>query len=116
MPGGDRTGPYGAGPMTGRGLGYCAGFNAPGYTRGVGRGAGRGYGGYGRGRGFGRGYGYGHGAGYGWRAPTVVPVPVVPAESTEAERNRLDYLAKQLESELEGIKKRLEELKKKENE
>lgn len=26
MPGGDRTGPLGMGPMTGRGLGYCAGF------------------------------------------------------------------------------------------
>ena len=26
MPGGDRTGPLGMGPMTGRGLGYCTGF------------------------------------------------------------------------------------------
>jgi len=30
MPGGDRTGPIGAGPMTGRGAGYCAGYNMPG--------------------------------------------------------------------------------------
>ena len=26
MPGGDRTGPLGQGPMTGRGAGYCGGF------------------------------------------------------------------------------------------
>jgi hypothetical protein len=26
MPWGDRTGPAGMGPLTGRGLGYCAGF------------------------------------------------------------------------------------------
>jgi hypothetical protein len=41
MPRGDRTGPEGAGPMTGRGLGYCAGYPAPGYTSaeyGLGRG------------------------------------------------------------------------------
>ncbi|MCK4510615.1 DUF5320 domain-containing protein, partial [bacterium] len=31
MPRGDRSGPGGAGPMTGRGLGYCAGYPAPGY-------------------------------------------------------------------------------------
>lgn len=31
MPGGDRTGPGGMGPMTGRGAGYCAGYTVPGY-------------------------------------------------------------------------------------
>jgi len=30
MPGGDRTGPMGAGPMTGRAAGYCAGDALPG--------------------------------------------------------------------------------------
>lgn len=29
MPGGDRTGPLGRGPMTGRGAGYCSGFDMP---------------------------------------------------------------------------------------
>jgi len=29
MPRGDRTGPVGMGPMTGRGLGYCAGSRVP---------------------------------------------------------------------------------------
>jgi hypothetical protein len=46
MPRGDRTGPWGAGPMTGRGAGYCAGYSVPGYTNPVG--------GYGRGWGFGQ--------------------------------------------------------------
>lgn len=47
MPGFDRTGPRGLGPMTGRGMGCC------------GRGMRRGYGrGYGFGAGYGRGYGY----------------------------------------------------------
>ncbi len=44
MPGGDRTGPLGRGPMTGRGLGYCARFLFPGFLsrgRGLGLGFGR---------------------------------------------------------------------------
>ena len=32
MPRGNGTGPVGAGPMTGRALGYCAGRAAPGYA------------------------------------------------------------------------------------
>ncbi|MFW6102913.1 MAG: DUF5320 domain-containing protein, partial [Chloroflexota bacterium] len=31
MPWGDGTGPAGMGPMTGRGLGYCSGYGAPGF-------------------------------------------------------------------------------------
>lgn len=31
MPRGDKTGPAGAGTMTGRGLGYCVGNNQPGF-------------------------------------------------------------------------------------
>ncbi len=31
MPGGDRTGPAGTGPLTGRGLGFGAGYSVPGY-------------------------------------------------------------------------------------
>ncbi len=53
MPGGDRTGPSGYGPMTGRGMGYCAGYGVPGYMNagyGFGFGRGRGFGGGGRGR------------------------------------------------------------------
>jgi len=52
MPLGDRTGPRGLGPKTGRGLGYGSGFNTPGYITGgsggfgFGLGRRRGYGGY----------------------------------------------------------------------
>jgi len=54
----------GAGPMTGRGAGFCAGYDVPGYMNpSFGRGFGRGFG-YGRGGGFGRGY---QGGGRGWR-------------------------------------------------
>ncbi|MBN2076411.1 MAG: DUF5320 domain-containing protein [Dehalococcoidales bacterium] len=31
MPSGDRTGPAGMGPMTGRGAGYCTGYTWPGF-------------------------------------------------------------------------------------
>jgi hypothetical protein len=32
MPGGDRTGPMGEGPMTGRGAGFCTGNSQAGYS------------------------------------------------------------------------------------
>jgi hypothetical protein len=39
MPGGDRTGPVGRGSMTGRGVGFCAGYGASRFTnRGYGAG------------------------------------------------------------------------------
>lgn len=31
MPKGDKNGPTGNGSMTGRGMGYCGGYNSPGY-------------------------------------------------------------------------------------
>ena len=41
MPRGDRTGPAGMGPMSGRGAGYCAGYARLGFANGLpGRGAG----------------------------------------------------------------------------
>ena len=55
MPRGNRTGPMGMGPMTGRGAGYCAGYPVPGYMNpagGFGRGFGVSPGGGGRGRGY----------------------------------------------------------------
>ncbi len=62
MPNFDKTGPQGKGPMTGRGLGYCAGHNPgdednrPSFGRGYGRGRRRRRGcGRGLGRGMGRG-------------------------------------------------------------
>lgn len=63
MPLGDRTGPWGIGPMTGRAMGYCAGFPYPGYMN-------PGYG-FGRGAWFGRGFGRGRG----WRRGGFLPFP-----------------------------------------
>lgn len=66
MPAGDRTGPYGAGPLTGRAMGYCAGFPVPGFANPAwGGGFGRGWG---RGRGF---RGPGRRGGWGIMPPAV---------------------------------------------
>ena len=59
MPRGNKTGPNGNGPMTGRGLGYCNGNNQPGFLNDDYTGSFRGHG---RGFGFRRG---GRGLGYG---------------------------------------------------
>ncbi len=71
MPRGDKNGPNGMGPMTGRGAGFCSGANSPGYMNiGV-------AGGYGLGRGFhgaGRGAGYGRGFGMGFQSAYAAPV------------------------------------------
>ncbi len=122
MPRGDRSGPGGAGPMTGRGLGYCAGYPAPGYAAdgyGYGRGAG-GYGGGGRGggRGFRHRYyatgvpGWGR-AGYapaygpppGYAPPAGYAPPVAPAPKDEAAALKAE--AEYLGAALEEIKSRL---------
>jgi len=74
MPGGDRSGPSGMGPGTGRAAGLCYGSDTPGFTtggagRGFGRRMGRGSAGFGgfRGRGgYGRA-GYGIPFHHGWR-------------------------------------------------
>ncbi len=68
MPRGDRTGPNGMGPMTGRGLGYCTGSSTPGFTTPaprIGAGFRRGAGGRGRSGFVGRGRagGFARGAG-----------------------------------------------------
>lgn len=62
MPRGNKKGPMGDGPSTGRGMGYCTGHQAPGYAADAPR---RGGAGSGRGRGAGRGMGRGMGPGMG---------------------------------------------------
>ena len=62
MPFGDRTGPRGLGPMTGRAAGYCAGYPVPGYAN-PGPGLGLGWGG-----GWGRGWRHRH-----WYYATGLP-------------------------------------------
>ena len=71
MPRGDRTGPEGKGPKTGRGAGYCSGNEQPGVENdsprrgfGFGFGGGRGLGRRGQGRGLGFGGGRGRGRGF----------------------------------------------------
>ena len=66
MPRGDRTGPMGMGPMTGRGAGFCAGYSIPGSMNPV-----QGRCGTGFGRGRGRGYGMGMGCRNGWTNQSV---------------------------------------------
>lgn len=115
MPRGDRTGPDGMGPMTGRGAGFCAGYSSPGYTKGAPRGAGFGNG-RGRGNGFGRGYGRGNGFGRGFYQnqnyrnnpyPNPNPVPY----SKESEEQMLNDNLKMLKDEMNNIEKRLDALK-----
>ncbi|NLO89199.1 MAG: DUF5320 domain-containing protein [Clostridia bacterium] len=114
MPRGDRTGPYGFGPMTGRGAGYCAGYNIPGFANPlpVKRFAGRG----GRGH---RNWYYATGLA-GWqRAPMGLPtwggfVSPSPSSFEISKEKELEMLKKQaeyFEECLGDIKKRIKELK-----
>ena len=98
MPRGDRTGPMGAGPMTGRAAGVCAGNAAPGYAN-VGGGRGRGMG-FGSGGGFGRGFGRGRGA----------PVSGTAAPTGDPELAVLKQQARQLQADMELIQSRIQEL------
>ena len=127
MPAGDGTGPVGAGRMTGRAAGYCAGYGVPGYANpgpgfGMGRGRGRGFGlgtrfGWGRGRGpgWGRGYGRGYarvpfyGAPYGYGTPYAPPAWGDPP-AREDELDDLKAEASHLEGVLGDIQKRIQEL------
>ena len=127
MPGGDRTGPLGEGPMTGRGAGYCAGYPMPGYANPQGgRGVAPGYGrGFGRGGGRGRGAGFGRGMGRGFRggrgadpyynqplAPTPMAQPA-PAYGYPTAGNELEELKAQeqyYKAYLRDLKKRRETL------
>ena len=117
MPGGDRTGPAGMGPMTGRAAGYCAGYPIPGCGFG-------GFGAFGRGRGGGRGrrnrfYATGltgwQRAGMGaYGVPTAYPMPQAapfgPAATVQQELDALKSQAEYFGDALEGIRKRIEEL------
>lgn len=105
MPGGDRTGPMGVGPMTGRAAGYCAGYPAPGYMNPGYGGFGFGFGG--RGRGFrGRGRGWAFGAGY-----PMAPVQTQPV-TVEQELDGLKQQAETLQNTLTQINERIEQLQK----
>lgn len=101
MPWGDRTGPEGRGPMTGRGLGFCAGYNRPGFVRGVPRGRPR----LGRGRMMRRMP----------RRPMPEPVEAPlrrSAELSDADKKEIiEDEIKNIEQDLKELKKELKELK-----
>lgn len=139
MPGGDRTGPAGLGPMTGRAAGYCAGYPVPGYMNPIGGrghwgwGRGWGRGGFGRGRGWGRGWGVypGYGVPYGYPYPAVAPYagasygapygypdaggayggyPYAPPLDPKDESAMLKDQAKAMQEDMKSINERIAEL------
>lgn len=109
MPGGDRTGPMGYGPMTGRGAGFCAGYAAPGYANPYpGRGM-MGGGRFGRGRG-GGGFGMGRGRRMGMGQPYQ---PLQMDQATESQY--LEDEISNLKDNLKRMEERLTVLKKTED-
>ena len=129
MPGGDRTGPLGYGPMTGRGAGYCTGYSMPGYANPI---PGRGWFGFGRGFGRGRGW-FGRGGGHGWRhwycatglpgwasagnswpayGPWVYSSPYMSELTPKEEMNMLKDQAEGLQNQLKDIQSRIGTLEK----
>jgi hypothetical protein len=119
MPRGDRTGPWGEGPMTGRSAGYCAGYPTLGYTRLGGRGRGRGSGWGWGGGGWGMAWRHGFGGGDPWvHLDPFVPVRGAgrtygpPAPSPETELSTLRERATQVERVLNEIRERISEVEK----
>jgi hypothetical protein len=117
VPFGDGTGPRGRGPLTGRRLGYCAGFPAPGAFSPFG------YGGYGGGFGQGRGFRHRYWAtgtpGWAWSQGAAQSYPVMPpfypAQQVAEERDEGKVLRQQaayLKEQLADIERRLGELEK----
>ena len=112
MPGYNRTGPMGDGPMTGRGMGFCSG------TDPVYEGQYPGAGGLGRGlrrqRGFKRGFGSdmrgSRGRGFARRRPSGNE-PIRPQDKA-GEIETLKMQAASMQNALDAIQKRMEELEK----
>lgn len=111
MPAGDRTGPIGVGAMTGRRMGYCAGYPVPGYANPS----------FGWGRGFRRSF-WEWGGGHGWRHwfyATGLPgwaragYGFAPP-SREQELIWLKDEAEWLKNQLDAINQRITELEQKE--
>ena len=113
MPRGDGTGPQGMGSMTGRGLGYCAGYNTPGFANPAGAGLGRGMA-WGRGGGFGMGRGMafrrGRGGFAGAYGGFVPPVAGGFAATAPDEETALKSSVSALEQQLAAVKARLSEI------
>ena len=102
MPRGDRTGPMGMGPMTGRGAGSCANYDVPGYANPM-----PGFRAWGRGRGWRHRYyatGLPRWARFGGWEPGAPPV--TKEEESEALKAQAEWLGEQLKT----IQNRLSEL------
>lgn len=119
MPFGDRTGPAGYGPRTGRAAGYCSGYGVPGSMNPA---PGTGFGGWGYGFGRGRGWrnrfyatgltGWQRGYPAGWPGAVAPPAgygfPATP--SADQEVSALKSQAKYFEDALGEIRKRIGDL------
>jgi len=100
MPRGDRTGPLGLGPKTGRAMGYCAGYPTPGYTN--------------------PGFGRFRGRCCWWRFIVMPTIPIAQAQpvhlqqqlTKKQELQMLEDEAKAIEQEQEALKQELEEIRK----
>ena len=113
MPRGDRTGPSGNGPMTGRQMGYCAGNNQAGYMNSGYGNYGRGFGnrrGFGYGRGFGRGFGYGRGEGFANANYYDENIPSV------SEKTMIENEINSIKDQMSFLEKRLSEISNKDKE
>ncbi len=106
MPRRDGTGPQGAGAMTGRRAGYCAGFTAPGFAAPVG--------GVGMGRGCGGGFARRRGFNQGYNNPGIIPGGI-SAPTKDEQISVLKNQASYLENTLKGISEQLAALEKSEN-
>lgn len=115
MPGGDRTGPIGQGPMSGRAAGYCTGSPVPGYMnaapgRGFGR-QGRGFWSHGDGVRGGRGWrNRFYATGWGFGPYAILGDPSSSCTTIEEEIELLREQARYFDETLDSIKKRIEEL------
>jgi hypothetical protein len=108
MPRGDRTGPEGLGPMTGRAAGYCTGNDMPGFAN------------FYPGRGFGRGLGLGRGfqRGFRWnrRYYSGAPFYGYPADTDAyypSKKDELSYLVqveKDFQKSLKNVQERISKL------
>lgn len=96
---GDKSGPMGQGPMIGRGLGYCAGYDSPGFTRGFGGGSG-----FGGGMRRNRGMRFRHGFGFNVQGSDR------PVENINNEINSLRVQVESLKQAQQEIERRLNDL------
>lgn len=106
MPRGDRTGPEGYGPRSGRGLGYCNGFKSPGFTKGTPR--------FRREGRYGPGFGRKRGYGYRWRSIpeyfASYPDELYHVYNPDDEKQFIERAIVDLESKLKSLRDRLKQI------